>query len=222
MTRLRRHRHLSEEEGAREARLQQLQEAGGWNQLFERQGDLWLEVGTGKDTHLLERSIQHPEDLHIGIEYCRKKFELTLRKAQALGCGTNLRLVHANAFDAIDPVFPDRCLAGGFILFPDPWPKARHARRRLLQTSFLRLIARKLQPGAHLEIRTDDPDYALQALDALQQIEPLEFRTEHHGWSLEPLDQDRHVETLFEKRFRSKGQAIHHFYLKKSGDVVAS
>ncbi len=222
MTRLRRHRHLSEAEGAREARLQQLQEAGSWNQLFERQGDLWLEVGTGKDTHLMERSIQHPKDLHIGIEYCRKKFELTLRKAQALGCGANLRLVHANAFDAIDPVFPDRSLAGGYILFPDPWPKARHARRRLLQSSFLLLIARKLQAGAPLEIRTDDPDYALQALEELKQVEPLEYRTEHHGWLLEPLDQELHVETLFEKRFLSKGQPIHHFYLRKSGDGPAS
>ncbi|MDE0960178.1 MAG: hypothetical protein OSB09_05300 [Planctomycetota bacterium] len=220
MTRLRRHLQLSDGERSREVKVQQLLDCDGWPQLFEFSGDLWLEVGTGKDTHIIDRASRFDRDLHVGIEQCRKKFEMTLRKAEALSCGQNLKFVQADAFDAIDPLFADDSLAGAFILFPDPWPKARHARRRLLQSSFLTLIARKLRPGAPLEIRTDDPSYASQAQDSLAGISSLVSRTEAEPWLYQPLDLDVHVETLFEKRFRSKGLPIHHFYLQKTKDAA--
>jgi tRNA (guanine-N7-)-methyltransferase len=220
LTRLRKYKLLSESEKEREVRAQQGVEAGGWLQVFDGIGDLWREGGTGKDTHLLDRSKLYPDQFHVGIEHCRKKFESTLRKADMLGCGENLKLLHADAFEAIDPLFADSSIDGAFILFPDPWPKARHARRRLLQTTFLDQIARKLQPGATLEIRTDDPDYARQALAALARVASLESMTGQLEWLDHPLDIDQHVETLFEKRFLSKSMPIHHFYLRKTSDVA--
>ena len=220
MTRLRKYRLLSESEKDREVRAHEVVEAGGWHQVFDGIGDLWLEVGTGKDTHLIGRANLNPDQFHVGIEQCRKKFESTLRKAEMHECGENLKLLHADAFDAVDPLFPDSSIDGAFILFPDPWPKARHARRRLLQSSFLALIARKLQTGAVLEIRTDDPDYAQQALAELALVSSLQSITGELEWLDHPIDLNNHVETLFEKRFLSKGMPIHHFYLRKTSDAA--
>lgn len=220
LTRLRRHRLLTESESAREVRLSEIAENSDASHCFNLTGDLWLEVGTGKDTHILERSLRHPDSLHLGIEQTRKKFEMMLRKAEVLHCAENLKLLHADAIAAVGGCFADNSLAGAFLLFPDPWPKDRHARRRLLQKSFLLLISSKLRPGAILEIRTDDPEYAEQALQALQEIKELEGLTEEKTWLDNPLDPDNHVETLFEQKFRDQGKKIHYFYMKKISDGV--
>ncbi|MEC9476165.1 MAG: tRNA (guanosine(46)-N7)-methyltransferase TrmB [Planctomycetota bacterium] len=218
MTRLRRHRLLTDSESAREVRLQDLYENSEASRCFNVSGDLWLEVGTGKDTHILERSLRHPDSLHLGIEQTRKKFEMMLRKAEMLECQDNLKLLHADAFAAVRECFADKSLAGAFLLFPDPWPKERHARRRLLQESFLSLIASKLRPGAQLEIRTDDLPNAEQAHEALLEIEVLERLTGNAAWLDAPIDPANHVETLFERRFRNEGKGIYYFYLKKISD----
>ena len=84
LTRLRRHRRLTASESAREVRVQDLFENAEASRCFDLAGDLWLEVGTGKDSHILERSLRHPETLHLGIEQTRKKFEMMLRKADML------------------------------------------------------------------------------------------------------------------------------------------
>ena len=84
MTRLRRHRTLTAEQRSRELHPQELIRVGGWEKLFGKTGDLWLEVGTGKDTHIIERSLQNRDSFHVGIEVTRKKFEMMLRKAESL------------------------------------------------------------------------------------------------------------------------------------------
>ncbi|OUU22506.1 MAG: tRNA (guanosine(46)-N7)-methyltransferase TrmB [Planctomycetia bacterium TMED53] len=220
MTRLRRHRTLSAAQKARELHPQELIRVGGWERYFEAPGNLWLEIGTGKDTHIIERSRKFPESYHVGIEVTRKKFEMILRKADALlsehgTTSDNLRFLNADAFQAVDACFAENSLAGAFILFPDPWPKKRHAGRRLLQKSFLQLVAGKLSPGAILEIRTDDPIYAVQARDALNEIPILNPLTDNGSWVHEPMNPEDHVETLFESKFRKRGLKIHHFYLSK-------
>ena len=222
MTRLRRHRTLTEDQRSRELHPQELIRVGGWEKLLGTNGDLWLEIGTGKDPHIIERSLQNRDSLHVGIEVTRKKFEMMLRKADALfsedpSPPDNLRLLHADAFQAVEACFEDGSLQGAFILFPDPWPKKRHAARRLLQKSFLQLVAEKLRPDGVLEIRTDDPDYAIQAREALREIPILQSLTGSCDWIHEPMDPQRHVETLFENKFRKRGLKIHHFYLSRIG-----
>ncbi|MGE4618256.1 MAG: tRNA (guanosine(46)-N7)-methyltransferase TrmB [Planctomycetota bacterium] len=218
MTRIRRHRRLSESESAREMRVQDLAEAQDLSHCFGQSGDIWLEIGTGKDPHILERSLRHPRDLHLGIEHTRKKVESMLRKAEALGCKGNLKLLHADAFVVIQECFPANSISGVFLLFPDPWPKVRHAQRRLLQTSFLSLVVEKLRFGASLEIRTDESEYAEQAHQALQEIGSLENLMDGKPWLNTPIDQELHVQTLFEHRFRKEKKPIHYFYLRKKED----
>ena len=218
VTRLRRHRRLSESESAREVRAHDLIAADGGHGFFGREKDILLEVGTGKDTHILERSLNYPDQFHIGIEQTRKKFEMMLHKAETLACKENLKLLHADASVAVDECFLAESLAGVFLLFPDPWPKDRHARRRLLQTSFLSQIASKLRPAAPLEIRTDDGDYARQAHQCLLEIDSLENMMDGQSWLESPLDPHSHIETIFENRFRTEGKPIYYFYLKKKED----
>ncbi|MGE4632618.1 MAG: tRNA (guanosine(46)-N7)-methyltransferase TrmB [Planctomycetota bacterium] len=219
MTRLGRHRQLSPSERAREVRVQDLIGRDGGSPAFSHQKDIWLEVGTGKDTHILERSLHYPSQIHIGIEQTRKKFEMMLRKAETLDCGENLKLLHADAAVAVNECFPAESIAGIFLLFPDPWPKDRHARRRLLQSVFLAQLATKLRPGAPLEIRTDDSEYAEQAHQCLLEIDSIENRIDGKPWLDSPLDPEHHIETIFELRFRAEGKPIHYFYLKKKEDA---
>jgi len=225
MTRLRKLRNLTENQQSRNIHPQELLRAGDWHQYFGKSGDIWLEVGTGKDTHLIERSILNPDDLHVGLELTRKKFEMMLRKADSLtqelpNATDNLRFMNADAFQTVEACFKNASLSGAFILFPDPWPKKRHKARRLLQKSFLQLITTKLAPDAVLEIRTDDPDYAVQAKEALSEISELRSLTGSIDWIHEPLDPTNHVETLFESKFKKRGLKIHHFYLFRTSDVT--
>ena len=219
MTRLSRQRRLSESESAREVRAHDLIAADGGPGILGHEKDIFLEVGTGTDTHILERSLNHPDQLHIGIEQTRKKFEMMLRKAERLACKENVKLLHADASIAVNECFLAESLAGVCLLFPDPWPKDRHARRRLLQTSFLSQIASKLRPAAPLEIRTDDVEYARQAHQCLLEIDSLENMINGQSWLESPIDPHSHIETIFEHRFRTEGKPIYYFYLKKKEDV---
>jgi len=216
VTRITRRRPLTEKELRWEITYPQLEKAGSWEKVFGRDGDLFLEVGLGKDTHLIEQARFAPDALFVGLEYSRKKMEKLLFKISASGGQDNLRIVHADAFRTIDPAFPDGSLAGAFILFPDPWPKARHARRRLLQPKFLALLANKLRAGGRLEIRTDDPDYAIEASEALESAGGLRRLTGDLPYFEEPIDSGAHLPTLFEKKFARLGKRIHYFYLEKS------
>jgi len=216
VTRITRRRTLTEDELRWEITFPQLEEAGGWEEIFGRSGDLYLEVGLGKDPHILDQARNSPENLFVGIEYSRKKLEKVLFKISAAGGQDNLRILHADAFRSVDPAFEDQSLAGAFILFPDPWPKARHARRRLLQDNFLSLLTRKLRPTARLEIRTDDVDYAREASEVLDSIEGLSRITGKDPFLEQPIEPAHHLATLFEKKFTLLGKKIHYFYLEKT------
>lgn len=216
MTRIKRNQILTESELRWEITFPQLEEAGSWEEVFGRAGDLYLEVGLGKDPHILDQARNFPEKLFVGLENRRKKMEKVLLKISAAGGQENLRILHADAFRIVEPAFKDQSLAGAFVLFPDPWPKARHAPRRLLQHKFLSLLTRKLRTGARLEIRTDDVDYAREASGVLDSISTLSRATGEDPYLENPLDPEGHLATLFEKKFTLLGKKIHYFYFEKT------
>ncbi|HET9018965.1 MAG TPA: tRNA (guanine(46)-N(7))-methyltransferase TrmB [Acetobacteraceae bacterium] len=125
---------------------------------------LWLEVGFGGGEHALAQAAAHPD---VGLIAC-EVFEnglcsLLSRVVPAGGEATaplpgNLRLWDEDARVLIRQL-PDSCLDRMFLLFPDPWPKARHAKRRFVHPALLPEIARVLRPGAEWRIATDDPTY---------------------------------------------------------------
>ena len=114
---------------------------------------------------------QNPAIDFIAIEVHGPGIGSLLKKIDALEL-RNLRLIRHDAVAVLESMVPDGLLAGIHLFFPDPWPKKRHHKRRLVQAPFAALAARKLAPGGYFHAATDWPEYAEQ-MDAVLSAEPL-------------------------------------------------
>lgn len=120
---------------------------------------LTLEIGFGNGDTLAEIAEQEPHHNFIGIEVHRPGVGHLLRLTHEKSLA-NLRIFNEDAVRVLDVGIPDHRLDRVLILFPDPWPKKRHHKRRLVQTEFVAKLARKIRPGGTLRIATDWADYA--------------------------------------------------------------
>jgi tRNA (guanine-N7-)-methyltransferase len=156
----------------------------------------WLEIGFGGGEHLAAQAGRHPDVLLLGAEPFLNGAASALRHIdeQALD---NVRLHVGDARDLL-AVLPDASLARVFIMFPDPWPKARHHKRRLVQPEFVTEIVRVLKPGGRLRFATDWADYANWALERWQASPDLAWSAERaDDWRTPPAD---HVTTRYEEK----------------------
>ena len=126
--------------------------------------EVWLEVGFGGGEHLLWQARTNPSVGVIGAEPYVSGVAKLLSKLASVGERGNIRLYTEDARDIIDAL-PDASLARVFILFPDPWPKTRHHKRRFVQMTMLDRLARVMKPTAELRFATDDPSYLVWALE---------------------------------------------------------
>ena len=129
-------------------------------QLFDGRlppGGAWLEVGFGAGEHLVWQAEQHPDVGLIGCEPYLNGVAKCLAHIERAGV-TNIRLFTDDA-RLVMAALPDRSLGRVFVLFPDPWPKTRHHKRRLVQRDSLDRLAELMIPGAELRLATDDPSY---------------------------------------------------------------
>lgn len=124
---------------------------------------VWLEIGFGGGEHLVHQAARNPGVGFIGCEPFLNGVAMLLGKVRKSGVG-NLRVYPGDVRDLFD-VLPPASLSRIFVLYPDPWPKARHHRRRLVTADYLRPLARIARPGAELRIATDIPDYVRQTLE---------------------------------------------------------
>ncbi len=136
--------------------------------------DVWLEIGFGGAEHLLCQARQYPEVGFIGCE----PFEDGVAKALIGIEEGGLSNVRLHADDARDVLrwLPEAGLGRAFILFPDPWPKKRHLKRRLINSELVSALARVLRPGAELRIATDIEDYLRTILMALLPSSQFQWR----------------------------------------------
>lgn len=119
---------------------------------------VWLEIGFGGGEHMAGQAERAPETLIIGVEPFLNGVASALRHIEERGL-TNVR-VHQGDAREVAARLPDGCLDRVFILFPDPWPKSRHHKRRIVQSTFLAELARLLKPGGGLRFATDWAEYA--------------------------------------------------------------
>ena len=119
--------------------------------------DIWLEVGFGAGEHLVWQAEHHPEVGLLGCEPFINGVAKCLAHIERTGVG-NIRLFTDDA-RLVMAALPDRSLSRAFILFPDPWPKTRHHKRRFVERTNLDVLARLMKPGAELRLATDDPSY---------------------------------------------------------------
>lgn len=124
---------------------------------------LWLEVGFGGGEHLVGMAAANPQVAMVGCEPFVNGVAMLLGKVRAAGI-TGLRIHPGDVRDLFD-VLPEGCVARVFLNYPDPWPKARHHRRRFVTPGYLRPLARVTAAGAEFRIATDIESYAEQALE---------------------------------------------------------
>jgi tRNA (guanine-N7-)-methyltransferase len=135
--------------------------------LFGRQALHILEIGFGNGESLVAMAQAQPEADYLGIEVHRPGVGRLLMLADSLGL-SNLRVLCMDAVEVLERHLSDACLDRIQIFFPDPWPRQRHHKRRLIQPAFVALVARKLKPGACLHLATDWEHYAWHMLTVLE------------------------------------------------------
>ncbi|MCB1335384.1 MAG: tRNA (guanosine(46)-N7)-methyltransferase TrmB [Roseivivax sp.] len=123
---------------------------------------VWLEIGFGGGEHLVHQAALYPDVGIIGCEPFVNAVAMLLGKIRAVGV-ENLRVHPGDARDLFD-VLPAGSVEKAFLLYPDPWPKKRHHRRRFVTQDHLQPLARVMAPGAELRVATDIPDYVRQTL----------------------------------------------------------
>ena len=134
--------------------------------VFGRPAPKTLEIGFGMGETTAQIAGAHPQNDYLGIEVHTPGVGNLLRliEAQALA---NLRIIQHDAVEVLNHMIAPESLSAIHVFFPDPWPKKRHHKRRLIQTPLVRLLASRLRPGGHVHLATDWEDYALQMLEVL-------------------------------------------------------
>jgi tRNA (guanine-N7-)-methyltransferase len=144
----------------------------------------------------------HPDTDYLGIEVHLPGVGALLRRIESLGL-KNVRVIRHDAVDVLEKMIEPASLDGVHVFFPDPWPKKRHRKRRLLQPAFVHLLASRMKPGAYLHVATDWEDYATQMLEVLS-AEPLLANTAT-GFAPRP---DARPLTKFETRGARLGHGV--------------
>jgi tRNA (guanine-N7-)-methyltransferase len=163
---------------------------------------IWLEIGFGSGEHLVEQARRHPEIGFIGSEV------FVNGVAALLGHVERLRLSNVRIFDddarLLLTSLPEASVGRLFLLFPDPWPKARHAKRRFIGPGNLPILAQRLADGAELRIATDDPGYARWTLQHLVGREEFSWLASRAADWRDPPDD--WVETRYQRKAMAAGR----------------
>ena len=191
---------------------------GDWESAVGRGGPFVVEVGFGKDAFLLERAAARPELLHVGIERDVVRVGRFLDRAAEMGLG-NVAALPVAAELALGSCFEDGSVVELHVYFPDPWPKARHARNRLVRGWFAEEAARLLAPRGRLHLATDDAPYLRQMLEVLEDCPRLVNALGSGRASDRPA---LGHETKFERLFRARGREVRHLQFVPAGAGAAT
>ncbi|HET7757570.1 MAG TPA: tRNA (guanosine(46)-N7)-methyltransferase TrmB [Steroidobacteraceae bacterium] len=170
--------------------------------LFGRDAPRSLEIGFGNGDNLLGLALAHPERDYLGVEVHRPgigRLLLALAERRL----TNVRVVGHDAVDVLGHQIVPASFDEILVLFPDPWPKKRHHKRRLIRPAFVALLARALTPGGVLRLATDWEPYALEMLATLAAARELRNLAADGGFVPRPPER-------LPTRFESRGARLGH------------
>ena len=169
-----------------------------------------LEIGFGMGETTAAIAAAHPEIDYLGIEVHSPGVGSLLNRIEALGL-KNVRVIQHDAVEVLERMVAPGALDGVHVFFPDPWPKKRHHKRRLVQSAFATLLASRMKPGGCLHVATDWEDYAREMLEAFS-AEPLLENTVD-GFAARP---PWRAQTKFEKRGVTLGHAVFDLVFRRS------
>ncbi len=172
--------------------------------------DLWLEIGFGGGEHLVHIAQAEPDVGLIGCEPYLNGVAMLLTKLRKTPA-PNVRVHPGDARDLFD-VLPEASVARAYLLYPDPWPKARHHRRRFVTQEHLAPLARAMRPGAELRVATDIEDYVRQTLEEVPRCgfdwlaqTPQDWRKPWDGW----------IPTRYEQKALREGRVPHYLRFRR-------
>lgn len=166
-----------------------------------------LEIGFGMGAATAELAASMPEVNFLGLEVYKPGVGKLLSRIEAGGLA-NIRIIHDDAILVLEQMLPEASLDGIHLFFPDPWPKKRHHKRRIVRPALTRVMASKLRPGAYLYMVTDWEEYARVALEILESTPGLE--NPYHGFA--PAQEWR-PRTAFEEKGRRANRPINEIYV---------
>ena len=179
--------------------------------IFGRAAPLQVDLGCGDGSFLCELAELYPKKNFLGIERLVRRVAKACRKASAL---ENVRILNVESSYAVGYLLPERSVETSYLLFPDPWPKRRHHRRRIVKTNFLDSIHRVLEDGGSLRIATDQLGY----FELIHRV-----GENHSGFAIVDVnaspDRTDLPLTKFERRFSAFGAPIYRLALRKMSPV---
>ncbi len=179
--------------------------------LFGDDRPVWLEIGFGGGEHLLHQAQTYPDVGIIGCEPFVNGVAMLVPRIAEEGV-ENARIHMGDARDLLD-VLPEASLDKAFLLYPDPWPKARHHRRRFVIEENLRPLARALKPGAEFRIATDIADYVRQTLEVITAMPEFEWLAEGPKDWREPWSD--WTRTRYEAKALREGRTPHYLTFRR-------
>ncbi|OLD66836.1 MAG: tRNA (guanosine(46)-N7)-methyltransferase TrmB [Acidobacteria bacterium 13_1_40CM_2_68_10] len=182
--------------------------------LFGNERSAELEIGIGKGRFLLAQAAGRPEVNFLGIEWSLKYLRLAKERAQRQGL-RNVRLFRADARHVLAALLPDRSVVRVHVYCPDPWPKKRHRKRRLLTPATVAHIERVLVPGGYLDLSTDVAEY----FDEIRELVPVASGLRVAEDPLFPIESPG-GRTSYEAKYIESGRSIHRATYVRPGDAA--
>ena len=189
----------------------QLKTLQDWVTIFGNSNPIVLEIGCGMGETTAKIAAQNPNINYVGIEVFTAGVGALLKRIQEYGL-TNLRIIQHDAVEVIRDMIPENFLSGVHVFFPDPWHKARHHKRRLIQAPFVYELALRLQSGGYIHCATDWENYAEQMLEVLSNEELLKNTDPSDGFIERP---DSRPLTKYENRGNRLGHGVWDVFFSK-------
>lgn len=196
-------------------RADELASPADWSALFGNTNPLVLEIGSGTGDFIAALAQERPDRNFIAIDYYNKGCYKTCRRLERLGL-TNVRVLREEARQFLTERIPHNSLAAVHINCPDPWPKKRHRKRRLVNRQFLEFLLSFLNPGGDFYFATDFDDYGIDVADFMPQITRMTniLAPDLFRYELEGYPRSRYM-----LKFMAEGKRIHFVHYRKKEEL---
>ena len=180
-------------------------------EVLGKRGKVFIEYCSGNGAWIVQKASLSPDTHWVAVEKKFDRVQKTWARMQNNNLG-NMLVVCGEALTFTTHYLPEKSVDGIFINFPDPWPKAKHAKHRLLQSPFVNELARILKDGGEVTLVTDDPPYARQMIDEMQKDNRFFPKFPDPYFVIEWPD---YGTSYFENLWRTKGRVIHYIVFRR-------